>query len=120
MNAPHLLAAAVVLAAMAVGAAEAADLGAAVAAVRAAADAADHQLVEQRRAVWARLDAKQKTAFARTERAWLNSGRTEEEAQCLSRVPAPTPLAEQTCRLQVTEQHLAILTAPIVQASAER
>jgi hypothetical protein len=119
MNAPRLLAVAIFFAA-AVGAAHATDPGAAVAAVRAAADAADNQLVDQRRAVWVRLDATQKASFARTERAWLNGGRMEEEGKCLASVPAPTPLAEQTCRLRVTEQHLAVLTAPIVQASAER
>ncbi len=120
MNARHLLAAATLFAATAVGAAQTTDPGAVVAAVRAAADAADEQLVDQRLAVWARLDAAQKASFARAERAWLNGGRTEEEGKCLASVPAPTPLAEQTCRLQVNERHLAILTAPIVQASAER
>jgi hypothetical protein len=120
MNAPRLLAVAIVFAATAVGAAQATDSGAAAAAARAAADAADNQLVDQRRAVWARLDATQKAAFARTERAWLNAGRTEEEGKCLASVPAPTRLAEQTCRLQVAEQHLAVLAAPIVQASVER
>ena len=120
MNTSRLLAAAIVFAATTVGAAQATDSGAAVAAARAAADAADNHLVDQRRAVWVRLDAKQKVSFARTERAWLNGGRTEEEGKCLSGVPAPTPLAEQTCRLQVTERHLAVLAAPIVQASAER
>ena len=120
MNAPRLLATAALFAATAVGAAQATDPGAAVEAVRAAADAADNQLVDQRRVVWSRLDAAQKTSFARTERAWLNGGRSEEEGKCLANLPAPTPLAEQTCRLQVTEHHLALLTAPIVQASAER
>ncbi len=120
MNAPRLLATAALFAATAVGAAQVTDPGAVVAAVRAAADAADDQLVDQRRAVWAGLDATQKASFARTERAWLTGGRTEEEGRCLASMPAPTPLAEQTCRLQVTERHLAILTAPIVQASAER
>lgn len=119
MNAPRLLAA-LLFAAIAGGAAQASDSGAALAAVRAAADAADNQLVDQRLAVWARLNATQKASFARAERAWLNGGRTEEEGKCLAIVPAPTPLAEQTCRLQVNERHLAILTAPIVQASAER
>ena len=120
MNAPRLLATAALFAATAFGAAQATDPGAVVASVRAAADAADNQLVDQRRAVWERLDAAQKASFARTERAWLNGGRTEEEGTCLASAPAPTLLAEQTCRLHVTERHLAILTAPIVQASAER
>ena len=119
MNAPRLLAA-LLFAAIAGGAAQASDPGAAVAAVRAAANAADNRLVDQRRAVWSRLDAAQKTSFARTERAWLTGGRSEEDGKCLANLPAPTPLAEQTCRLQVTEHHLALLTAPIVQASAER
>lgn len=119
MNAPSLLAA-LLFVATAGGTAQATDPGAVVSAVRAAADAADNQLVDQRRAVWAGLNATQKKSFARTERAWLNGGRTEEEGKCLASVPAPTPLAEQTCRLQVNERHLAILTAPIVQASAER
>ena len=119
MNAPCLFAAAF-FAATAVGAAHAMDPGATVATVRAAADAANNRLVDQRRAVWSGLDATQKASFARTERAWLNDGRAAEEASCLAGAPAPTPLVEQTCRLQVTERHLALLTAPIVQASAER
>ncbi len=120
MNALRLLAAAAMFATAMSGTAQAADTTAVVAAVRAAADAADNQLVDQRRAVWAGLDAAQKASFARTERAWLNGGRAAEEAKCLAGSPAPTPLVEQTCRLQVTERHLAQLTAPIVQASADR
>jgi hypothetical protein len=115
-----LFATAAFFAATAVGAAHATDTGATVASVRAAADAADNQLVDQRRAVWSGLDAAQKASFARTERAWLNDGRAAEEARCLAGAPAPSPLVEQSCRLQVTERHLALLTAPIVQASAER
>jgi uncharacterized protein YecT (DUF1311 family) len=119
MTSPRLLAVAFMTSATAFGAAHAVDPSAAVAEVRAAADAADAQLVEQRRTVWARLDATQKALFARNERAWLSSGRAEEEQKCLSDVPA-TPLAEQSCRLQVTEQRLAALSAPIVQARAVR
>jgi hypothetical protein len=118
MNSPRLLAVAFLVSVTAIGAAHAVDPSAAVAEVRAAADAADAQLVEQRRAVWLRLDATQKASFARNERAWLNSGRAEEELTCLAGVPAPTPLAEQACRLHVTERRLAALSAPIVRASA--
>jgi hypothetical protein len=120
MTSPRLLAVALLACATAFGAAHAVDPNAAVAEERAAADSADAQLVEQRRAVWLRLDTTQKAAFARNERAWLNSGRAEEEQTCLAGVPAPTPLAEQACRLQVTERRLAGLSAPVVQASAVR
>ena len=63
MNALRLLAAAAMFATAMSGTAQAADTTAAVAAVRAAADAADNQLVDQRRAVWAGLDAAQKASF---------------------------------------------------------
>jgi hypothetical protein len=120
MTSFRLLAVAFLASISAYGPAYAIDPSAAVAEVRAAADAADALLVEQRRAVWLRLDATQRTAFARNERAWLNSGRAEEEQTCLAGVPAPTPLAEQACRLQVTDRRLAALSAPVVQASAVR
>jgi hypothetical protein len=120
MKLPRLLAVAFLVSVTAIGAAHAVDPSAAVAEVRAAADAADAQLVEQRRAVWLRLDATQKVSFARNERAWLASGRAEEEQSCLAGVPAPTPLAAQACRVQVTERRLAALSAPVVQASAVR
>jgi hypothetical protein len=120
MPSPRLLAVAFLAFATTFGAAHAVDPSAAVAEVRAAADAADAQLVEQRRAAWLRLDARQKTSFAQAERAWLNDGRADEELKCLAGVPAPTPLAEQVCRLQVTERHLAGLSTPVVQASAVR
>ncbi len=120
MTAPRSLAVALVLSISAFGAAHAADPSAAVAELRAAADAADEQLVDQRRAVWMRLNVAQKSSFAQAERTWLNNGRAEEEQKCLAGVLAPTPLAEQACRLQVTERRLAALSAPIVQAHAVR
>jgi hypothetical protein len=57
LNAPRLLAASL-FAATAGRAAQATDPSAVVAAVRAAADAADKQLVDQRLAVWASLKAR--------------------------------------------------------------
>jgi hypothetical protein len=117
MSAPRLIAASL-FAVTAGRAAQASDPGAIVADACSAANAADNQRVDQRLAVWASLKAAQKASFARPERAWLNGSRTEEE-RCLANVPAPTPLAEHTCRLEVTEPHF-ILTAPIAQASAHR
>ena len=120
MTAPRSLGLALVLTVSGFGSAHAVDPNAAVAEVRAAADAADEQLVDLRRAVWTRLDTTQKSGFARAERAWLSNGRAEEEQKCLANALAPTPLAEQACRLQVTERRLAALSSPIVQARAVR
>jgi hypothetical protein len=120
MTSPRLLAVAFLWSATALGSAHAVDPSIAVAEVRAAADAADAQLVEQRRAVWSRLNAAQKASFASNERAWLNSVRAEEEQRCLAGARAPAPLAQQACRLQVTERRLAALSEPIVQARAVR
>jgi hypothetical protein len=58
--------------------AQAIDSSPAAANARIAADAADEQLVDLRRALWARLSPAQKSAFAARERAWL-TGRAEEQ-----------------------------------------
>ncbi|HTN50569.1 MAG TPA: hypothetical protein VMK32_14170 [Burkholderiaceae bacterium] len=94
------------------------DPSADVAMARAAADAADEQLVELRRAVWTHLAAAQKPAFAQRERAWLGQTRRDEELTCLRSAIGPTALAAQTCRLVVTERHIAALSAPVVYAAS--
>jgi uncharacterized protein YecE (DUF72 family) len=93
-----------------------------IAAARAAADAADEQLVEARRALWLRLPAEQKPAFARLERAWINEVRVDEERQCRAASQTAEPLAAQNCRLLVAQQHLNRLSKPatIAQAGTSR
>jgi hypothetical protein len=98
----------------------AADSSPAVISARVAADAADDQLVELRRALWSRLSPAQKTTFAERERAWLNGGRTDEQQRCVDAAPVPTQLVVQQCRLAVAERHRGTLSTPIVQASANR
>ncbi len=112
MNSLRTLALAALLAALPLQAANAADADAATAQARAAADAAHEALVDRYRAVWVTLGAQQKVAFAQRERAWLNEGRSAEELRCIEQPSAHAPaLAEQLCRLKVTEQRLAALPA---------
>jgi len=87
-----------------------------VAAARAAADAAELRLVDQRLALWQQLSASQKAAFAGAERAWLNAGREEQVRRCAG--PAPDALAFEQCRHAVAEQHAATLAAPLVASAA--
>lgn len=114
------LALALVASAAPYGASHATDPGLAIAHTRAAADVADEQLVELRRALWSRLNPAQKSAFAARERAWLNGGRADEQQRCVAAAPAPTPLVVEQCRLAVAERHRGALATPIVQASASR
>jgi hypothetical protein len=96
------------------------DAGFAAASTRAAADAADEQLVQLRRAVWSSLDPAQRTAFAQRERAWLNGGRDADQRHCVNRASEPTTLVVEQCRLSVAQQHKATLASPAVQARAGR
>lgn len=82
---------------------------------RAAADAAEEQLVEARRTLWAQLDAAGKQHFAQRERAWLNGGQSAAVQHCAG--PAATELAWQQCRLQVAQAHRAALVPPLASAA---
>jgi hypothetical protein len=104
------LAAALILAP--IGAAIAQDADPAVAQARLAADEAHEQLVDRYRAIWVRLSRSQKSEFSARERAWLNGGRAEQEQRCVASLSAASvALAVQTCRLAVTEHHIAMLSA---------
>jgi hypothetical protein len=119
MTALRSLAFAATLLAAPWGIACAQDADPAVARTRAAADVAHEQLVDRYRAVWSGLSPAQKAEFGSRERAWLNGGRAELERRCVETQPAATiALATQVCRLAVTEQHLATLSATVIQASA--
>jgi len=96
------------------------DATVAVVQTRMAADAADEQLVDARRALWVRLTPAQKATFAQRERAWLNGGRAEDQQRCVDAAISPTSLAVEQCRLKVAEHHRAALSVPVVQASAGR
>lgn len=112
LNLLRPLALAAALSAVPLQAVFAADPDAATAQARAAADAAHEVLVDRYRTLWASLGKQQKAAFAQRERAWLNEGRAEEERACAARPSAHSAaLAEQLCRLKVTEQKLASLPA---------
>ena len=76
------------------------------------ASAAQQTLSERYAAIWSSLDAAQKTRFSAQERAWLNSGRQEEQQACVARLGARTEVVALVCEADVIERHLGTLSAP--------
>ena len=76
------------------------------------ASAAQQTLSDRYAAIWPTLDAAQKSRFSAQERAWLNSGRQEEQQACIARVGARTEVVARTCEALVIERHLGALAAP--------
>lgn len=76
------------------------------------ASAAQQTLSDRYAAIWPTLDAAQKTRFSARERAWLNSGRQQEQQACVASAGARTEVVARTCDALVIERHLGALAAP--------
>jgi hypothetical protein len=76
------------------------------------ASAAQQALSERYAAIWSTLDAAQKQRFSAQERAWLNSGRQEEQQACVARLGVRTEVVARTCEADVIERHLGALAVP--------
>ena len=62
--------------------------------------------------VWAQLPADRRIAFATAERRWLNGGRWDDHAACVSNaVAAPAELIAAKCLADITAAHLDALNA---------
>ena len=76
------------------------------------ASAAQQTLSARYAAIWSTLDAAQKARFSAQERAWLNSGRQEEQQACVARLGVRTDVVALICEAEVIERHLGALAVP--------
>ena len=76
------------------------------------ANAAQQALSDRYTAIWATLDATQKSRFSAQERAWLNDGRQQELRACVAHVGRSGEAVVRSCEAEVIERHLGRLVAP--------
>jgi hypothetical protein len=81
--------------------------------------AAEEALSARYTAIWQTLDAAQKAAFSARERAWLNSGRQDEQRACIAHARSTDAAVLRGCEAFVLERHLATLAVPARIAAAQ-